>query len=252
MDEYIKQLKLQGANIKKGSLRLYFTKVYRIVSEELNSRMSILEVGAGGGYSKEFLTEFSILRTDLLEFPENDVVGGVDLQRLPFSENEFDACFAIDVIHHVENPINSLKEIMRIVDFENDGRIILCEPYTSIFSYPIFKKFHFEQTSNPWTTKFSQLKLNSAPSNGDQSVARLLFQEESGRLLISEIFPDSDYSIKIRLFSFIDFFATGGLTRAFPLPVPIMQLLMLFENTIPQWALKYLASRCIITIAKRN
>lgn len=110
---------------------------------ELPSGSKILEVGCGGG---AFIRAISTLRPDLRCFgcdisstaiqQAQNVSNSIDYavcgeKTLPYDEDTFDAVFIIDVLEHVFEPENLVKEIYRIikpgglyfsfVPCENDG-----------------------------------------------------------------------------------------------------------------------------------
>lgn len=145
MDEYKVDLCKQRENILSNSgLRSYFSFLYEIVNQELETFDLILEVGAGAAISEIFLKQ-RMVRTDILPFNEFNVLGDCAMERLPFKDSSFDAVLAFDSIHHSEQPSKAVLELLRVI--RKGGKIILVEPFVSPMSYLPYKIFHYEDTS---------------------------------------------------------------------------------------------------------
>ena len=252
MTSYDKELTKQLENSEKPGIQEFMKNLYRLVYNEVKDSRDILEVGSGAGISKLHLGTLNILRTDIFEFPLNDVMGGVDSHKLPFDDSSFDSCIAIDVLHHLANPLTALAELKRVNSFNNFGRIVLIEPYVTAFSYPIYKLFHSEKTSNPWLRKYSEPFISEKPEDGDQALSRLLFTRSDGRALILGLFPAHEYRIDIKMFSIFSFFVTGGLSKPLPVSRKFVKSLFMLESRFPQSVLKILGCRCIIVIESKR
>ena len=250
MSSYDKQLRKQLNNSNRPGINEFLLNLYNLVLMEIEKSKSVLEIGAGAGISKRFLSQINILRTDLFEFPESDVKGNINSHSLPYLDNSFQTSLGIDVLHHLVSPLDALKELKRITNFECDGKIVLIEPYVTLLSYPIYRIFHSEKTSNPWISKYSEPFISTRPEDGDQSLSRLLFSKKSGRKLLFELFPAENYRIRLRIFSVLSFFLTGGVNNPLPTPRRFVRMTILVENLIPQALFKILGSRCLIVIEK--
>jgi len=250
MSSYDKQLREQLNNSSRPGINEFLLNLYNLVLLEIERTESVLEIGAGAGISKRFLPQINILRTDLFEFPESDVKGNINSHSLPYLDNSFQTSLGIDVLHHLESPLDALKELKRITNFECGGQIVLIEPYVSLFSYPVYRIFHSEKTSNPWINKYSEPFISTKPEDGDQSLSRLLFSKKSGRRLLFELFPAKEYRIRFRIFSVLSFFLTGGLNNPLPTPRWFVRVAISIENLIPQVLFKLLGSRCLMVIEK--
>jgi hypothetical protein len=251
MTDYGNSLRKQLANSDKPGINEYLTHLYRLISDEVSKSGQILEVGAGAGISKKFLKNQKVFRTDFFDFPENDVKGEIDTHALPFEDRSYSSSIAIDVLHHLKSPITSLSEMKRVTNLKSGGSIVLIEPYVSFFSYPVYRIFHTERTSNPWVAQYSEPFSSDWPGDGNQSLSRLLFTKRTGRKLLSTVFPAELYSVELYVFSVFSFFITGGLSRPLPLPRIIVSLTFQLERHIPQILLRFLGSRCLIVIKEK-
>jgi len=248
MSDYSVELTKQLSNSHKEGIKEFLGYLYKLVEVELKGASSILEIGAGAGISKIFLPQLNILRTDIFSFKENGVEGGVNSHFLSFETDSFYSGLAIDVMHHLECPLVALEELKRVCNLAQGGRIILVEPYVSIISYPIYRIFHKEKTSNPWSRNYSEPFVGTKPEDGDQALSKLLFSKKQGRNLLANHFPPQKYRIKIRIFSVLSFFSTGGLNNPLPTSKVLIRFILLIERLIPQVLLRIIGSRCIIVI----
>jgi len=96
-----------------------------IVAEPKN----ILELGSGIGYTTELIRErFPAASLAAIDYDESQVeiakkrlanrsvsIAQGDVAQLPFHENNFDACFASFLFHHIPNYHDALKEIYRVL-----------------------------------------------------------------------------------------------------------------------------------------
>ena len=246
MDEYKLELFRQRENILNNSgLRSYFSFLYGIVNQLIETFDSILEVGAGASISEIFL-EQPIVRTDILPFNEFDVLGDCAMERLPFKDSSFDAVLAFDSIHHSDQPSKAILELLRVI--RKGGKIILVEPFVSPLSYLPYKIFHYEDTSWNFREKGS-IELSSRnlnPEMGDQGVSRFIINQLSNWR--STNFPK--LTVSITYLSPFSFFATGGVSSPLKTPKIFMNFLIYIEKLIPNFIMKFLASRVIFTITK--
>lgn len=246
MDEYKLQLFRQRKNILNNSgLRSYFSFLYEIVNQELETFDSILEVGAGAAISNIFVSR-NIVRTDILPFNEFNVLGNCAMERLPFKDSSFDAVLAFDSIHHSEQPSKAIIELLRVI--RKGGKIILVEPFVSPLSYLPYKIFHHEDTSWDFKEQGSiELSLrNLNPETGDQGVSRFIINQLSNWRTTNF----SKLTVSTTYLSPLSFFATGGVSRPLNTPKIIVNSLIQVEKLIPNFIMRFLASRVILTITK--
>jgi hypothetical protein len=249
--DYDDLLKSQRSSADAKSIHDYLFYLYSHFQVNLNASEHSLEVGAGAGTSSLFLMQGNILRTDYLEIESSNVMGGVDVHDLPFKDSEFYFTFGMDILHHLNDPFTALKEISRVIKIEKPRDIIVfIEPYVSVFSYLIYKLFHSESTSLYSQRKLVPPLVSSRPEDGDQMLPRLIFLTPTGRDKISRIFPDTDFKVEVKFISVLSFFLTGGINRPLPTPKSVIKVLIKLEEKIPQQAMKFLASRMVITISK--
>ncbi|CAN2170781.1 AdoMet_MTases domain containing protein [Candidatus Nanopelagicaceae bacterium] len=248
-NEYKSQLFTQLKNAESPAVGEYLRWLYIQVAGELRPKDKVLEIGAGAGISKLFLSDFDVLRTDLLDHGLAEVQSGVNAENLPFGVGEFDAVFAMDMIHHVPFPYKVIAEAIRTTS--PNGKVILVEPYVSITSYLIYKIFHSEKTS--LCIKISPEKpiVSTLASDGNQVICQKLFFSRLGRRNLEKVLPD-ETDVTRRYISPISFFLTGGINKPIRLNPKIIKVALAIEDKIPQAILKLIASRQIVIIRKKS
>lgn len=248
-NDYRIKLQKQRSNSLLPAQRVYYSALYEKIKNQIKETDKVLEIGAGAGISSNFLNQTSIISTDFLDWDsKSGVQGNVDAENLPFENNSFDVIFGIDMIHHVNNPYKVLDESIRVG--KENGKVILIEPYVSVFSFIIYKLFHEEHTT--YSYDFRKIYDPANPQEGDQGVAKAMFRNKKGRNFLK----DKNYpikSIEVDLFHPLSFFSTGGLTNPMRINSKIISFILKTEKLIPSQIMKICASRMmiIIEIAKK-
>ncbi len=238
----------QEQNILKRPQFKYYKFLYdkiRFQFGNSDSTARILEIGAGPGLSRFLLAELSVERTDLLDWPGRPVIGKINAESLPFPDDSFTGAFAVDTFHHLQSPHLALKELIRVT--APGSKIVLIEPYVSIFSFPVYKAFHSEKTTWRNDLDLETHFVSSLAADGDQGIPKSFFCTREGRELLSK-FLGFELQITVRYFSFLSFFATGGLTHPLNVPTGVISTLLVIEKFFPNWIMRFLGSRMIIVI----
>ena len=117
--------------------------------------MRVLDLGCGEGYGSSMLADVadSVLGLDIdprsiahakevymsenLSFVEGDVA------KLPFKDGAFDAVVSFEVIEHIENPGNLLKQALRIL--KTSGVLIVSTPNGAVKTASVPNPFHVKE-----------------------------------------------------------------------------------------------------------
>lgn len=97
--------------------------------------MKILNVGCG---DETYGTDF----VDLYPSRPEVIKCDIDKEKLPYKENTFDIVYTKNLLEHLGNPLNALKEMKRVL--KKGGKIILitdCAGYWSFHAF--YSKFHY-------------------------------------------------------------------------------------------------------------
>jgi SAM-dependent methyltransferase len=102
----------------------------------IRQKATILDVGTGTGNNLRLLQELGFKNVTGLDSSEEAIrfcqqkglglVKQGDVCNIPFPDNNFDVVFATDIIEHVEDDIEALSEIRRIL--KPEGKVILTVP----------------------------------------------------------------------------------------------------------------------------
>ena len=242
--EYMQFLNSQYVNSKRPAIKQYLFYLYSKINDNLVGE-NILEIGSGPGMSLEFIKDKKLTLTDFLPWPEGKIVGSVDASQLPYKDNTFDSIFLVNALHHMQYPVLALAESCRVA--KRGGKIIIVEPYVNFFSYLIYKIFHNEKTT--WRYKFpSNGKIpDKSASDGEQSVLQAILKQN---IWIEFIQKHSQKVVELNRFYFspLSFFATGGLSRALPVPANLISTLIFLEKKLPKSFLKSTSANQMLVI----
>ena len=111
-------------------------KLVGAVANVIPSNVSVLDIGCGSGDISSKLAQennLDLIGVDVLVRESCKIsVKKFDGEILPFSNNSFDYCLFVDVLHHVDNISTLLKEARRVARM---GIIIKDHKYTTKIQY---------------------------------------------------------------------------------------------------------------------
>lgn len=145
------------------------------IIELLNDSKSFLDVGAFDGLLtkkiKEKKKNLELVKAIDAHVPKKTyfLVKKYDGQRIPYPDKSFDSVLLIDVIHHLENPEELLKEVIRVSKkyviikdhtYNNmiDLFLLRVVDFLGNNSFDINVKYHFYKTSE-WNNLFKKYNL---------------------------------------------------------------------------------------------
>jgi SAM-dependent methyltransferase len=205
-----------------------------------------LELGSGPGFARAFIPDLQL--SDIVRAPWHD--REVSAEALPFGDATVGALVLFDVLHHLPAPRQFFAEAARAL--RPGGRIVLCEPYISPFSYPVYKFFHEE----PLVLRVDPLAGFDArvaddardPFDSNQAIPTLLFGRR--RKLFATTFP-SLAVVRVSHLSGPSYPASGGFSRRPFLPPGIWSALHRLEARLPEAVFRAIGFRMLIVIEKR-
>ncbi|MBL0224301.1 MAG: class I SAM-dependent methyltransferase [Geobacteraceae bacterium] len=117
------------ADIRQGSLPVTNTTIFELITSRNIIGKKVLDIGAGGGYMAQKLGTYlqgqGCTPSDTLSacdlFPEVFGYEGIVcdkmafMDRLPYNDSAFDVVYAIEVMEHLANPYEFIREVYRIV-----------------------------------------------------------------------------------------------------------------------------------------
>jgi SAM-dependent methyltransferase len=214
---------------RKPALRAIYADFYAHMAEEMVAGRT-LEVGGGPGNLKGLIRD--AVTTDIQFAPWLDAV--CDAQRLPFASQSFSNVMMIDLLHHVEFPLQALQEFHRVL--RPGGRLVFCEPAITPMSGMFYRLFHAEpvdMTVDPLTA--GTISANRDPWDSNQAIPTLLVGRFRNRM--AELLPGLQL-VKVEHFSFLAYPLSGGFQQWSLLPAAAAKPLLACE-----WGLRRLLGR---------
>lgn len=129
---------LGQGNINKG---LRSRTQGKVIAESLvkeGSDKTALDVGCREGIQTKWLESkgYEVTSIDIEKVYDKCQI--VDVNKgLPFQKNSFDLIWSSELIEHLENPKESIKEFKRVL--KPNGKIILTTPNSDFWLYKVFK-----------------------------------------------------------------------------------------------------------------
>ena len=209
-----------------------------------------VELGSGPGFARGFIPE--MLLTDVVRAPWHDQEMGAEA--LPFSEGTVGALVLFDVLHHLASPAAFFEEASRVL--APGGRIVLCEPYVSPLSFPVYKLFHDEpvrMTVDP----LAEVALSGAdaagpdkdPFDSNQAIPTLLFDRAPGAAQLASRFPRLRV-MTVRRLAGLAYPASGGFRSKPLMPLPLWRWLYQAEAALPAAAFRLIGFRILVALQK--
>lgn len=204
----------------KKFLFLVYKDLYQYFKKVRYTQGAIVEIGSGAGFIKEVMPK--IITSDVIEGPDIDKVFFVE--KMPFKNSSVAAFLMIDVLHHIKDPNKAFIEMSRCLKV--GGKIIMVEPYNSIWGHLIYRYLHHE--------KFNPKASWKVPGRGRMSDSNtalpwIIFKRD--RSLFIKKFPHLKIT-KFEPHSPVRYLISGGLTRWQFLPTKFYPAIKNFEQKL--------------------
>lgn len=238
----IKLLKHREVWRSKKILRITYSGWYEKILKDLKTGYGkTVELGAGTGNFKEYKPD--VISSDI---EKNDWLDmSFDAHKMPFSSGFISNIVMVDVLHHLSSPVKFFQEAVRVL--EKGGRILIVEPYPSLFSFFIYKKFHPEPflMNVDYFADISEEQKDPWQSN--QAISYLLFFKHRKKFM--ENFGNDLVFIKIKRMSFLLYPLSGGFENKSLVPDFLIPILKIMEILLVPFR-KFLAFRCYVVLEK--
>jgi SAM-dependent methyltransferase len=228
---------------RKGAIRLLYRDFHqRLVSACPEGR--ILDIGSGTAHIKDFRPD--IISTDILAFPGIDVVA--DAHRLPFPDQSFAGVVMLDVLHHLERPIEFLREASRIL--RPGGRLAMIEPAMTTLARRFYDRFHQEPVdmqADPFAPVTADPDRD--PFDANQAIPSLLFATEPARRRLEQTIPSLHVS-HVEWNSLLAYPLSGGFQQWSLIPAALVGPTLAFERKMPAAVRRHLAFRMLVLLER--
>jgi SAM-dependent methyltransferase len=125
---------------RPGNLNYLLEKRYSWMNDYIGDQDRGIEVGAGNGVSRLFITKGSYEVTDYADFEWLD--RKVDALNMPYEDGSLDFIISSNMIHHLAHPYQFLDECYRVL--KPGGKLLIQEIHGSFFLRLILKLMKHE------------------------------------------------------------------------------------------------------------
>ena len=170
----------------------------------------------------------------------------VDALHLPDADGSVANVVMIDVFHHLAQPASFLDEAARAL--APGGRLVMVEPYCSLLSNVLYRRFHHERTDldvDPFATDSASA---SAPMESNQALPTLVFYRRRDEL--ARRWPQLQL-VEERRFAFLLYPLSGGFSRRPLVPPRLVKPLRALERSLQPLAAA-LAFRCLVVLERSD
>jgi SAM-dependent methyltransferase len=231
---------------RKSTLRRIYREEFfaRLISSCRPDGISV-EVGAGPGFLKEVLP--GLVSADVVWCPWLDAIA--DAQSMPFKSSSITNLMGLDILHHLEKPMEFLKEAERVL--VPGGRVILVEPWITPFSYLVYRYLHQEDcelSAHPLEGDTIRWAKEKKAFDGNQAIPYLLFGR--GAIAATLAVLPRFKLLAVEPFCLFAYLLSFGFKPVGLLPEAFYPLVSLLERmTLPLWS-PLAALRVLIVIER--
>jgi SAM-dependent methyltransferase len=227
----------------KEAIRLLYRDFHRRLFE-CCPEGPVLDIGGGTAHVKDFRPD--IVSTDILSFPGIDVVA--DAHRLPFPREIFSGVVMLDVLHHLERPIEFFEEASRIL--KPGGRLAMIEPAMTPLARRFYERFH-EEPVDMDADPFAPVITNPDrdPFDANQAIPSLLFATASARSRVEATVP----LLRVRHVDWLSLFAyplSGGFQSWSLIPAALVHPVLSLEEKFPELIRRQIAFRMMVVLER--
>jgi SAM-dependent methyltransferase len=228
---------------RKPTIRLLYRDFHRRLLEACPPGR-VLDIGGGTAPIKAFRPD--VVSTDILSFPGIDVVA--DAHRMPFADGHFAGVVMLDVLHHLERPIEFLREASRVL--RPGGRLAMIEPAMTPLAREFYRRFH-EEPVDMGADPFAPVvvSVDRDPFDANQAIPTLLFAAPEARSRVERTVP----TMRVRSVDWLSLFAyplSGGLQSWSLMPAPLVGSVLGLEERMPEIIRRQIAFRMMVVLER--
>lgn len=195
----------------------------------IDGKQTVIEIGSGPGFSKEFIHNKNFVMTDVHGQPW--VQQYLDANNITLHPESVDVFVLSHMIHHVAKPLVFLKTLAHCL--KPGGYILIHDVHASLAMRSVLRLMRHEG----WSTDVNIFDENEVcndpadPWSANCAVSRLLFDDH---VRFEKAMP----ALKIQVDQpeeFFIFLGSGGViakTFTVPLPIPVLKVLRWMDKTL--------------------
>lgn len=169
---------------------------------------------------------------------------------MPVPDNHFAGIVMIDVLHHLQRPMDFLREACRVL--RPGGRLAMIEPGMSFVSRRFYSAFHQEpviMTADPFAEGVKQ--SGDDPFDSNQAIPTLMFARKSARIRIEAAIPGLSVR-NVEWLSLIAYPLSGGFKKWLACPASLVPAVLAVEKALLPAAGPLAAFRLMIVLEKKS
>jgi SAM-dependent methyltransferase len=226
------------------ALRALYTRWYQRVREHLPPQGlgPWVEIGSGPGLAREVIPELEL--SDVVRAPWHRYEA--DAEALPFAEGQLGALVLFDVLHHIPRPSGFFSEAVRVL--RPGGRVVMCEPYVSALSFPVYRWLHEERLDFAVDPFGADPTAGGDPFEGNQAVPTLLLMRRREEL--EQRFPELRIT-HVEPLAGPTYPASGGFSHGPFLPTGAWRALLAAEDRLPKQVFRLIGFRLLAVLERR-
>jgi SAM-dependent methyltransferase len=204
----------------------------------------VLDIGGGSAHVKQYRND--VISADILPFPGIDLV--CDAHALPFADGAFSGILMLDVLHHLERPVDFLREAARVL--RPGGVLAMIEPGMTALSFPFYRYMHQEPAdlrADPFRPV--NTRVDKDPWDSNQAIPTLLFARERNTSEVLRRVPNLKLA-KLDWLSVIAYPLSGGFKNWCLVPAGAAEWLIRMEDHLPRGVRQHAAFRLFVVLER--
>jgi SAM-dependent methyltransferase len=206
----------------------------------------LLDIGGGSAHFKDYRK--SVISLDVLPFVGIDVVA--DAHEMPFPDESFAGIVMLDVLHHLQRPLDFFREAARVL--RPQGRLAMIEPGMSLVARQFYQRLHQEPVDFA-ADAFAEGVRQSGddPFDSNQALPALLFGASGTRAKFEKTLPELKI-ISTQWLSLFVYPLSGGFKPWCLWPSRLVGPALKVEQVLLPFLGPLLAFRIMIVLEKRG
>ena len=225
---------------KNRYLKRVYSRFYAILkSNTVNlPKGKKIEIGSGAGFIKNIIPD--CITSDIMRLPNCDLA--FSAEKIPFKSSSLSAIYLLNTFHHIKNPKAALSEFVRCL--KTGGKVIMVEPFNSIWGAFIYKNFHYEGFDEKAGWK---IKGYGDLSSANNALPWIIFVRD--RKIFFKHYPKFKI-LKVEPHTPFQYLVSGGFSRNSILPINTYGFISYFEKKL-SFLNKYLGMFVTIVLQKK-
>lgn len=233
---------------KHNNLQYLLKNRYEWMNDFINRSDIVVEVGAGAGFSQQFI-KTNVIITEISPYQWIDIC--VDGMNLPFGMDKIDVLICVNVLHHFAHPIKFLIDVHRCL--KSGGHVLIFEPNPSLLLLLALRLMRHEGWSFDVDAFDPSAPVNDPadPWSGNNAISDLIFCD---RLKFQENVPGLEVVLD-RFTECTMFPLSGGVTakaKTIELPTPLLKIVDSIDRLLCRLSPKIFAMGRAVVLRKRD